>query len=170
MANIALDERVDHFSQSLSQVLGMTIRSFTDDGAHYLFIHGVGEEGNVNDITGDDGMGIFINIDNNGNFEDSNNLDVNHVDISNNTLQPQNVRDICQYLINQFQNQQASLGVNNFFQNTLNRLNFIRNYIAQYGTIPNQAQFPPIQPHQQGNNINNNQANVGNPKKGKGLN
>ena len=149
--------QLNNFSQNLSQVLGTAVEVHVGDDVvpHSIFVRGVGVEGNGPD----DAPGSLEFINNDGTFMGNPNLDIN------NPLTPQNVSNICQYLINELnfhQNQlQNNFGINHdLFPITIARLTFIRDHIAQHGTIPNPNQFPPFQNQQA--NINNNNANVGN--------
>ena len=175
-----IETRLNNFSQNLSQILGTAVEVHVGDGSnidpHSIFVRAVGPEAHVGP---DDVPGSLEFINNDGTFMGNPfigdpfmaNPNIN----INNPLTPQNVSNICQYLINELnfhQNQlQNNFGIDHdLFPNTIARLNFIHNHIAQHGTIPNHAQFPAIQPHNQVN-VNNNQANVGNNQgQGQGLN
>ena len=150
--------QLNNFSQNLSQILGTAVEVHVGDDVvpHSIFVRAVGPEAHVGP---GDAPGSLEFINNDGTFANNNNLSIY------NPLTPQNVSNICQYLINELnfhQNQlQNNFGINHdLFPNTIARLNFIRNHIAQHGTIPNPNQFPPFQNQQA--NINNNNANVGN--------
>lgn len=159
--------QLNNFSQNLNQILGTAVEVHIGDDVvpHSIFVRAVGPEAHVGP---DEVPGSLEFINNDGTFMSNPNLDIN------NPLTPQNVSNICQYLINRLNDHQHELE-NNFgidhdlFPITIARLTFIRDHIAQHGTIPNQAQFPAIQQHNQAN-VNNNQANVGNNQgQGQGL-